>query len=432
VVDDKAFERAQREVAKRLGLKKYKQYPAEPLRILLSDPERREDLERAYRDEEEWEGFLPFARLVLQVWESAGPPESFSESGRVSEQAVKQLGANATNRSQAFSEGLARLASSDSIVGQDPDKPSSTRRVPSEVKRFRVKYLDDKLLSSQQAWELLASPVAALKDSLWFTIRGVPIVGHGYRVTEGLSKGKRPYSLVEVTLPGSKRQSFKDRRPLRAGVWELPEKQENARSNEKPMRELKTTDGTWRILPYPGAGEHTHRVLVWPNSVLSNLHDTVSRLIQRYPWEEQDAVWFVLTGTPPWVVPFTWQARWFGDGIGEDSFRYGFVTLKVEPWVDPKLVWKMYSDIQRGLRGGRRTRRLEQKTLDLLRFVDERVNVADLSRAERRKQAPALVAAWDKERPDDSFEGNTKEFWKAYHRARQAVMSPTYEWRGKN
>jgi hypothetical protein len=92
----------------------------------------------------------------------------------------------------------------------------------------------------------------------------------------------------------------------------------------------------------------------------------------------------------------------------------------------------MYSDIQRGLRGGRRTRRLEQKTLDLLRFVDERVNVADLSRAERRKQAPALVAAWDKERPDDSFEGNTKEFWKAYHRARQAVMSPTYEWRGKN
>ena len=66
-----------------------------------------------------------------------------------------------------------------------------------------------------------------------------------------------------------------------------------------------------------------------------------------------------------------------------------------------------YSDVQRGIRGGRRNRRLETKSLELVRFVDERVDVAGLSRAERRQAAPGLVAAWDKVHPDDSYDGNT-------------------------
>jgi hypothetical protein len=190
--------------------------------------------------------------------------------------------------------------------------------------------------------------------------------------------------------------------------------------------------GSWKILSFPGEDGYTHRTLVNPHSVLGDLHDKVTHLIKRYPWEEPDAVWFVLTGETPHVAPFTWQARWFGSGIEEDSLSYGFVTLKIEPWVDPNLVWRVYSDIQRGLRGGRRNRRLEPKTLELLRFVNERVDVANLSRSERRQCAPQLVVAWDRENPDDSYNGNTREFWKAYHRARRAVMSPTYEWHGED
>jgi hypothetical protein len=140
----------------------------------------------------------------------------------------------------------------------------------------------------------------------------------------------------------------------------------------------------------------------------------------------------VLTGETAQVAPFTWQFRGFSSGIGEDSFGYGFVTLKIEPWVDPKLVWKVYTDIQRGLRNGRRNRRLGSKSLKLLRFVNERVNVAELSRAGRREEGPGLVAAWDRKYPDDSYDGNTKEFWKAYDRARRAVVSPSYEWRSEN
>jgi hypothetical protein len=411
------FEWTQREFAKRLGLKKYKKYPAGPLRTLLSDPDRMVDLERTRTREEEWEGLLPFARLALRVWETPGPSESPPQSGQVSERGAEQLGEDAEKRAQVYSGCLAKLAA------------------PEDLVRFRVQCLDDKLLSPHEARALLTSPVAAHWSRLPFQELRVPVVGPTFHVTEGMRDEKGSYSLVEVPLPSSKVEPFKDRRPLKlkAGAWELPEKREKARSNERLKREHKIGYGpqerAWKVVPYPGGDRLTHRVLVERQSILGNLHDIVSRLIQRYPWEEQDAVWFVLTGETPPVAPLTWQARWFGSGIWEDSFSYGFVTLKIEPWVDPKLVWKVYSDIQRGLRNGRRNRRLGLKSLELLQFVNERVNVASLSRAERREEAPKLVAAWDRAYPDDSYDGNTREFWKAYHRAHQAVMSPTYEWR---
>jgi hypothetical protein len=427
-MNDKSREWAQRELAKRLGLKKYKKYPAKLLDTLLSNPERREDLERARRDEMEWEGLLPFARLAYQVWETAGPRESFPQGGQIGERAAEQLGDYATERSKLFSEYLVKLAApEDVIIRESSEGPVE---VYPELKGFRVKYLDDKLLSSHQARALLTSPVAALWPRLEFGRQGIPIVGHSYQVEEDKHDKRGPYSLVRVSVPTSRNPWFKDRRWPKTGAWEIPEKPADARSNQKPKREIKMKTGSWKILSFPGEDGYTHRTLVNPHSVLGDLYDKVTHLIKRYPWEEPDAVWFVLTGETPQVAPFTWQARWFGSGIEEDSFSYGFVTLKIEPWVDPKLVWRVYSDIQRGLRGDRRNRRLEPKTLALLRFVNERVDVANLSRSERRQCAPQLVAAWDRENPDDSYNGNTREFWKAYHRARRAVIAPTYEWHG--
>jgi hypothetical protein len=425
-VNSTDIEEMQRGLAKLLSLKKHKKYPDGAMRVLLQNY--LEDVEWAYRSGD-LEDLRQPALGIYHAWEARGVQELDSGGTGVSERAAEQLGEDATKRAQVFSECLAKLAApEDVIIRQSADGPVE---VYPEVKDFRVKYLDDKLLTPRQARALLTSPVAAHWPRLFFKTLRVPVVGHTDQVTEGLTDERGPYSLIEVPLPSSKVESFKDRRPLplSAGPWEIPAKRESARSNDKPRRELETKPGNWKILPFPGEDGYTHRVLVQPHSVLGDLNKIVSRLIQRYPWEEPDTVWFVLTGETPQVAPLTWQARWFGSGIGEDSFRYGFVTLKIEPWVDPKLVWKVYTDIQRGLRNGRRNRRLESKSLELLRFVNEQVNVANLSRGERRKKGSELVAAWDKENPDDSYNGNTREFWKAYHRARRAVMSPSYEWR---
>jgi hypothetical protein len=303
------------------------------------------------------------------------------------------------------------------------------------VRAFRSEHLDNQLLSPQQARALLTSPVAAHWSHRVFDVFGVPLVGHTYQVTEGMDDEEGPCSLVEVPLPSSEAKSFKDGRALRAGVGELLGGPVDARSNRKPRREL---DKTWKVVPFPGEDGHTHRTLVRSDSFLGALHKAVGELIQQYPWEEPDAVWFMLTGEVPWVVPVSWQARWFGreQTISsfrkeEDSFSYGFITLKVEPWVSPESVQQIYREAQRSLRGEHRSRRLEDKSLKLLQFVIERVNVADLSLRERRKLAPELVAAWDKENPKHRYEGDTWKFWRDFNRIRRAVLSPAHELRSE-
>jgi hypothetical protein len=317
-------------------------------------------------------------------------------------------------RSAVFSESLAVHATT----------------VYSGVRKFRAKYLDDALLSPHQARELLTSPVAAHWGDLPFRKFGVPIAGHTYRVTQGEHGKRGTYSLVEVLLPGGRVSAIEDSRPLQAGPWIVPVGPENAKSNSRLKRELDAPAGPLKILAFPGQDGYTHRVLALRTSVLGRLHEEVGHLVRKYPWEEQDATWFVLTGETPAVVPLSGQFRGFGNDIWEDSFSYGFITLKVEPWVPAQEVGRFYLELQRKLRGVRRARGLEEKSLRLLQFVNERENVASLSRKERRRLAPGLVAAWDKENAEDAYEGNTWKFWRDYHRARRAVMAPTYEWRG--
>ena len=97
-----------------------------------------------------------------------------------------------------------------------------------------------------------------------------------------------------MPLPNSKVESFKNRWPLRAGVWELPEWPEKARSNETLKCEHGIGYGpherVWKIVPFPGEDRRTHRVLVERPSVPGKVHDIVSRLIKHYPREELDAV----------------------------------------------------------------------------------------------------------------------------------------------
>ena len=421
-MDEKELARMRRGFAKFIGIRKY---PDDAWALLL---ELYDDLlDAGATFEVAFEDLKEPARRIYRATQKGKPAKSPQQNPETSEEVPARLSEDEIERSKVFSEYLAKLAApEEAIIRQSDEGPVE---VYPEAKGFRVKYLDNKLLSPKQARALLTSPVAANWSlHLHFRPKKVPVVGHTYEVTKGMSDERGPYSLVEVPTPESGTVSFKDRRPLRAGVWELPGARENARSNERPRRKLKH----WKVVPYPGEDGYTHRVLVEPKTVLGDLHDRVSHLIKHYPWEESDAVWFVLTGEPPSIPPFTWQFRGFRSGIGEDSFGYGFVTLKVEPWVSAKTVQKIYSDIQRNLRDGRGVRRLKRETLKLLRFVNERINVAALSLEERRRLAPKLVAEWDEENPQYRYEGDTWKFWRDYHRARQAVLSPSYEWSGED
>ena len=356
-------------------------------------------------------------------WAGGGRPKG---RARGEEMVPPQLTDYEIERSELFSEYLARQAAPDGYVRQSTDGPIP---VHPEIKDFRVKCLGDKLLTPQQAWALLTSPVAAYWRRFVSQELRVPVVGHTYEVTVGMKDKRGPYSLVEVPLPSSKVEAIKDRRPLTAGVWEIPEKLEDARSNEKPRREIKTgyppQQETWKIVPYPGEDGYTHRVLAKPGTVLGDLYDKVSRLIQRYPWEEPDAVWFVLTGETPWVAPLTWQFR--ATGPGHDLWSYGCITLKVEPWVSASVVERVYSDLQHRLLG-KDNKRVGEKNRELFRFVIGRMR-PDGSLPKARE----LVKEWDHEYPqwryryDDTQQ--VRRFRRDFNLARRLLAAPSYELR---
>ena len=349
---------------------------------------------------------------------STRPPGRMGSGERI----PAQLSDYEIERSELFSEYLARQAAPDVVVRHSTDGPL---RVYPEVKGFRVKHLDDKVLSPEQARALLTSPVAAYWPHLAFHEFGVPVVGHAYQAMEGMSDERGPYSLIEVSLPSSEDKSFKDRRPLEPGPWEIPDEPENARSNQKPKRELETPAGSWKILTFPGEDGYPHRVLARPRSVLGDLHNKVSRLVKRYPWEELDAVWFVLTGKTPWVAPLTWQFR--GTGSPLDSWSYGYITLKVEPWVSASVVARVYSDLQHQLLG-KDNKRVGEKNRELFRFVISRMT-SDGSLPKARE----LVKEWDRANPQWRYGHEDTEqvrrFRRDYNLARRLLAAPSYELR---
>ena len=419
-MDDKDLEKVWKELPKRLGLQR-KTYPEGAWKVLLQHSHQEIEIAATDPSNENWELLTIPALPVLEAWEAGGVQDQSRRDEQTGETVPSRISDHERERSRVYSEYLAKHAS------RDP-----------RVRDFRSEYLDDQLLSPHQARDLLTSPVVAYWSHQVFDRFRVPLVGHGYRVRKGMDE-EGPYSLVKVFTPDSRRnrriQPLKDRRTLQPGRWELPDWPADARSNWKLRREL---DKTWKIVPFPGKDGHTHRVLVRVDSFLGALHRAAGELIQRYPWEEPDAVWFLLTAEVPWVVPVTWQARWFGGEQTissfreeEDTFSYGFITLKAAPWVSPETVQQIFREALRNLRGEHRSRRLEDKSLKLLQFVYERVNVADLSRKERRKLGPELVAAWDEENPKHRYEGNTHKFWRDFNRVRRAVLSPSYEWRGE-
>lgn len=340
------------------------------------------------------------------------------------EKVPPELGEYERDRSELFSRYLAKLAAPDGYVRQSTEGPVT---VYPEVERFRREYLNDTLLSGDQARALLASPVAARWPLMELGLQGIPVIGHSYQVEEDKHDDKGPYSLVKISVPGSRNPWFKDRRQLKAGAWEWLDAQGDAKTNAKPRREFKTgyppKNETWKILPYPGADGFTHRTVVKPSSVLGDLHKLVSRLIRRYPWEESDAVWFVLTGETPWVAPLTWQFR--GTGGGLDSWSYGRITLRVEPWVPAQIVKQVYSSVQHQLLG-KDNKRVGKKNRELFRFVIGRMGPGG-----SLPKARELVKEWDRENPqwryghDDT--NQVRRFRRDYNLARRSLAAPNYE-----
>ncbi len=140
-------------------------------------------------------------------------------------------------------------------------------------------------------------------------------------------------------------------------------------------------------------------------TALGELQRLASRLAEQFPWREARAPWFILTGEPPLVPPvkvrYTWcppkvRLKRFGD---TRRFTYGEVTISAAPWVSEKIITEAYYNLQSRILPGKQNQPLGRRGLEVLRFVLQRENPLELTRARRRQIGKELVEAWDRKYP---------------------------------
>jgi len=384
-------------------------------------PDVRRELEEHYDDllrhavaggKAEFEDLYRQTASLMRIWRNRGGHKSPVGRTRNEERVPAQLGAYEIERSEIFSEYLAKLAAETKAV-----------------QRFRSRILDNRVLTPQQARALLRSPFAAHQPYEFFKVYRLPLVEHSWRAKGRSQDEKGPYSLVEVSGPVGGERTLKDRRPIETGPWEVADNKHRVREFDDVAREVKG----YNVLPFPAEDGYTHRALVRFNSVLDRLRKTAQQLLRDYPWFEADSVWFLLTGETPYVAPMTWRAKHRGhvifDPYPSTGFGYQLVALTVEPWVPVETVQKVYRDLQRQLLGGD-NRPVGDKNRSLFSFVTERVSSVSLQPAEKRKLGKHLVTEWDQVcsqeegRREWLYRGDTRTFWRDYNLARRLITSP--------
>ena len=354
--------------------------------------------------EEEWYDLKKEARKIARLLANQPggktPPGRTPNDDSAEEQSAQQLKDEELDRSWAFSEYVSKIATTDD-----------------NVRRFRNRYLSGNTIQPAQALALLTSPAAAIWPSLEFHVSGFPLLDHTHQILEEERDDKGDYALVEAYDPASgTKKSFKDRRPLEAGAWSVPEQPRDALSNSEETREIKNG----KLLSFPDDEYGINRVCVRTGSVLGDLRERVHKLIRRYPWWESEAAWFILTGVTPWVAPVSLQTR--GNGLTY-RFERQFITIKVEPWVSEETVRRTYREAQvRLLQGDNHP--AKSKQLDLFRFVSTRTDPYTLYGRERARVAKELVPEWDRENPHNPYRGDTRRFWRDYDRAVRLIALP--------
>jgi hypothetical protein len=301
-----------------------------------------------------------------------------------------------------------------------------------DVYPFRKKVLGGRLLSKDQAWDLLKSPAAALVETRYFGLWGIPIVGHTAEVKVYPSEEWLPWeehyvATLTVDPPGITREVSLS--PLPAGLHQ----QERRR-----FLELQFPDGESVVANHE----------VWSVSLLGELREVGEKLHKRYRWHPAEAVWFVLTGETP-TVPALTVTRSFPSSMYHHPDRDVLITIEASPWISSRSVARAFRKAQIKTLGSGAGSSPGEKNLKLLRFVIERTDPLGMLEAGSRlpktpdhrtedelitnlqyvkvPEGKELVKEWNEMYPEWSYGGDTKNFWRDFHRIRKSVaIGPPY------
>lgn len=77
------------------------------------------------------------------------------------------------------------------------------------------------------------------------------------------------------------------------------------------------------------------------SSAATLLNNVAADLCRRYPWEPQDAAWFILTGEAPWVPPLTARIKRL-----HPPKNHATITITAAHWVPIANVRKFYAELK--------------------------------------------------------------------------------------
>ena len=143
-------------------------------------------------------------------------------------------------------------------------------------------------------------------------------------------------------------------------------------------------------------------------------------LARRFPWQQQQAAWFVLTDVVPTVSPLRLSVV---RQATRDHIHFR-VVLEVEPWASADAVQRAYRRAQRDVIGGD-NRPLGPRSLALFRYLTSQMDSDGILPAWR-----PLMSAWNSEFPDWRYQ-EVRLFARDSKRALMALLGPQYRMPGQ-
>src|SRR5215212_6508923 len=192
----------------------------------------------------------------MRAWEEGREAEGRSKPGEGEPEFIRpRLGDREIHRAEAVEEYVAKVAACE-------------RRVFA----FRKRFLGGTVLSPAQADALITSPAAAYLSFQYFIPFGesqIPLLDHSAALRTDLPESDEVGQYLLDILVDPPGETF------RADVQRT------------------------RRLLYIDEDGQTQETLVEDRSVLEGLRILSNYLAAEYPWQEEQATWFVLTGDPP-------------------------------------------------------------------------------------------------------------------------------------
>jgi hypothetical protein len=263
------------------------------------------------------------------------------------------------------------------------------------VRAFRSRFTGGEPLSRHRAETFAESPAAANLPTRWFEENEVPFVDHDARVLSVDIRGETKVVEFVVDPPGA---TFRvERRP------KTPEYAELIVAGGEQFRQ-------------PGV-----TTIVRSGSPLDELRKVSLHLSElSLSWQHSYAARFVLVAEPPEERPL-WTER----GPSNE------IVMHMAPWISRQsrenafareLWFRGWMNERYGGLKAKRRRRLSQKSIRLVRFLNDRIDHHG-----RRPNGRDFVAEWDAMYPDWSYRGDTRSMWRDFNRALRAVAPETVQ-----